>query len=203
MDHKGERKKMKHSKVKVTVSIAMLGSIAAILMLLNFPIPPFPNFLLVDFSDIPALIAALIFGPVAGILVEFLKDVLNYFAVGAPTGVPVGQIANFIAGIVFILPTYYIYQKLKTRKGMAFSLVISSAVMAVIMSVLNYYLILPAYTWFLNSPAMSSAQTRQMIVTAILPFNVVKGIIMSAVFFLLFTRMKPWIAKQASLRNVS
>jgi riboflavin transporter FmnP len=202
MGHKGERKKMKHSKVKVTVSIAMLGSIAAILMLLNFPIPPFPNFLLVDFSDIPALIAALVFGPVAGILVEFIKNVLNYFAVGAPTGVPVGQIANFFAGIVFVLPTYYLYQKLKTRKGMAFSLVIGSVTMAVIMSVLNYYLILPAYTWFLNSPAMSSAQTRQMIVTAILPFNAVKGIIMSAVFFLLFTRMKPWLAKQASINRV-
>jgi riboflavin transporter FmnP len=197
MDHKGERK-MKHSKVKVIVSIAMLSSIAAVLMLLNFPVPPFPNFLLVDFSDIPALIAALIMGPVAGILVELLKNILNYFSVGSPTGVPVGQISNFIAGVVFILPIYYLYQKLKTRKGMVVSLIAGSITMAVIMSVLNYYLILPAYTWFLHSPAMSSAQTRKLIVTAILPFNILKGLIMSVIFFLLFTRMKPWLSKQAN-----
>jgi riboflavin transporter len=196
-----ERGKMKQSKVKVTVSIAMLSSISFILMLLNFPIPPFPGFLLVDFSDIPALIAALIFGPVAGILVELIKNVLNYLTVGSATGVPVGHVANFLAGIVFVLPTYYLYQKLKSRKGMVFSLVASSIIMAVIMSILNYYVILPAYTIFLNSPAMSAVQTRQMIVTAILPFNVLKGIIMSIVFFLLFTRMKPWIAKQAAFKR--
>ena len=53
------------------------------LMLLNFPLPPFPNFLFIDFSDIPALIAALIFGPVAGILVEFFKNGLDYIMTGS------------------------------------------------------------------------------------------------------------------------
>ena len=64
--------------VRAYVSIGMLSSIAYLLMLLNFPLPLFPNFLFIDFSDIPALIAALIFGPIAGILVEFFKNVLNY-----------------------------------------------------------------------------------------------------------------------------
>ena len=70
---------MKKFSVKAMVSIGMLSSISYVLMLLNFPLPPFPKFLMVDFSDIPALIAALIFGPVAGILVEFLKNTLDYF----------------------------------------------------------------------------------------------------------------------------
>ncbi|MDV2687584.1 ECF transporter S component, partial [Alkalihalophilus lindianensis] len=60
---------MKNTKIRAMVSIGMLSSIAYLLMLLNFPLPLFPNFLLVDFSDIPGLIATLIFGPVAGILV--------------------------------------------------------------------------------------------------------------------------------------
>ena len=74
------------------VAIAMLSSIAYILMLLNFPIPPFPAFLKIDFSDIPALIGALVFGPMAGIMIELLKNVLDYFMTGSETGVPVGHL---------------------------------------------------------------------------------------------------------------
>ena len=88
---------MKKFSVKALVAIGMLSSISYVLMLLNFPLPPFPNFLMIDFSDIPALIAALIFGPVAGILVELFKNILDYFMTGSATGVPVGNIANFVA----------------------------------------------------------------------------------------------------------
>jgi len=198
MDQKGERKmtKMKNSKVKVMVTIGMLSSIAYLLMLLNFPLPPFQNFLLIDFSDIPALIAALIFGPIAGILVEFFKNVLNYIATGSQTGIPVGHIANFLAGILFILPTYYLYKKIKTRKGMTFALILGTFTMAVMMSVLNYFFILPAYTALLNYPDL-----RNYVVPGILPFNILKGVIMSFVFMLLFTRMQAWINKFSMIKN--
>lgn len=187
---------MKKLNVKALVSIGMLSSIAYVLMLLNFPLPVFPNFLMVDFSDIPALIAALIFGPVAGILVELIKNILDYFMTGSATGVPVGHIANFAAGILFVLPTYYLYTKMKSKKGMTFALVSGTLTMAILMSILNYYVIMPAYTIFLNMPAMSSPDLRQLIVTGILPFNIVKGLMITIVFMLLFTRMGGWINKQ-------
>jgi riboflavin transporter len=187
---------MKKYSVKALVSIGMLSSISYVLMLLNFPLPPFPNFLMIDFSDIPALIAALIFGPAAGVLVELFKNILDYFMTGSATGVPVGHIANFIAGILFVLPTYYIYSKLKTKKGMTVALISGTAIMAVLMSVLNYFVIMPAYTLFLNMPAMDSPSLRAMIVTGILPFNIVKGLLITAVFMLLFTRMGTWINNQ-------
>jgi riboflavin transporter len=192
---------MKKFSVKAMVSIGMLSSISYVLMLLNFPLPPFPKFLMVDFSDIPALIAALIFGPAAGILVELIKNMLDYFMTGSETGVPVGHAANFVAGVLFILPTYYIYQRLKTKKGMTFALVAGTVSMAILMSVLNYYVFLPAYTIFLNMPAMSGPETRQLIVAGILPFNIVKGILMSIVFMLMFSRMMTWIERQQSLKN--
>jgi riboflavin transporter len=192
---------MKKFSVKAMVSIGMLSSISYVLMLLNFPLPPFPKFLMVDFSDIPALIAALIFGPVAGILVELIKNTLDYFMTGSETGVPVGHAANFAAGVLFILPTYYIYQRLKTTKGMTFALVVGSISMAILMSVLNYFVFLPAYTLFLNMPAMSAPETRQFIVAGILPFNIVKGLLMSIVFMLMFTRMKTWIERQQTFKN--
>jgi riboflavin transporter len=194
---------MKKFSIKALVSIAMLSSISYVLMLLNFPIPPFPKFLMIDFSDIPALIAALIFGPAAGILVELFKNVLDYFMTGSATGVPVGHLANFAAGILFVLPTYYIYNKLRTNKGMTAALVISTFIMAVLMSILNYFIILPAYTLFLNMPAMSAPETRTMVVTGILPFNIVKGLIITGIFMLLFAKMNPWINKQSAYRSAA
>lgn len=192
---------MKKFSVKAMVSIGMLSSISYVLMLLNFPLPPFPKFLMVDFSDIPALIAALIFGPAAGILVELIKNILDYFMTGSETGVPVGHTANFAAGVLFILPTYYLYQRVKTKKGMTFALVAGTVSMAILMSVLNYYVFLPAYTLFLNMPEMSGPETKQFIVAGILPFNFVKGLMMSIVFMLMFTRMKTWIERQQNYKS--
>jgi riboflavin transporter FmnP len=188
--------KRKKLNVKAYVSIGMLSSIAYLLMLIQFPLPMFPNFLFVDFSDIPALIAALVFGPLAGILVELFKNILNYLATGSQTGVPVGHIANFVAGIVFVLPTLFVYNRLKTRKGMTIALVAGTVIMAVVMSILNYILILPAYTLLMGFPDM-----RNLVVPAILPFNILKGIIMSVIFMLLFIRMQAWINKFSVIKG--
>ncbi|MDR7236952.1 ECF transporter S component [Neobacillus drentensis] len=190
-------KKQRKLNVRAYVSIGMLSSIAFLLMLIQFPLPLFPNFLFVDFSDIPALIAALIFGPIAGILVELFKNILNYIQTGSYTGIPVGHIANFAAGIVFILPTYYVYNRLKTRKGMTLALISGTVTMAVIMSILNYLIILPAYTLLMGFPDM-----RNLVVPAILPFNILKGVMMSAIFMLLFIRMQAWINKYTTIKSV-
>jgi riboflavin transporter len=198
MDPKKGESSLKKNNVRKLVSIAMLSSIAYILMFLNFPVPPFPAFLKIDFSDLPALIGAIIFGPMAGVLIELMKNVLDYFIKGSETGVPVGHIANFLAGLLYILPIYYVYNKVKSKKGMTVALVLGSFVMAVVMSILNYLVILPAYTFFLGMPAMSGPEVRQYIVAGILPFNLIKGIAMSVLFMLLFTRMGTWMNKQAT-----
>lgn len=186
----------KKNNVRVLVSIAMLSSIAYILMFLNFPVPPFPAFLKIDFSDIPALIGAIIFGPMAGVVIELMKNILDYFIKGSETGVPVGHIANFLAGILYILPIYYVYTKAKSKKGMTVALILGTTIMAILMSVLNYFVILPAYTFFLNMPAMSGPEARQYIVAGILPFNFIKGIAMSVLFMIMFTKMGSWLNKQ-------
>ncbi|MEF2095780.1 ECF transporter S component [Bacillus sp. CFBP9009] len=192
---------MKKNKVKKTVTLAMMGSISYLLMLLNFPFPGFPTFLNVDFSDIPALMAALIFGPMAGILVEFIKNLLDLVMTGTLTAVPVGHIANFIAGILFVLPTYYVFQKINSKKGMTFALLAGTVSMAVFMSVLNYYVFLPAYTFFMGWDAMSAPESRKLVTTAILPFNVIKGVLITSVFMLLFIKLQTWINKQTLYKN--
>jgi riboflavin transporter len=187
---------MKKFSVKVLVGIGMLSSLAYVLMLLNFPIPPFPSFLMIDFSDVPVLVAALVYGPAAAVMVELFKNVLDYFMTGSATGVPVGHVANFVAGILFVLPTYYIYSKLKTKKGMTIALISATFTMSIIMSILNYFVIMPAYTLFLNMPAMDAPTLKATVVTGILPFNIIKGFLLSIVFMLLFTKMSSWFNKQ-------
>ncbi|MFJ8261352.1 ECF transporter S component [Rummeliibacillus sp. NPDC094406] len=187
---------MKNTKLQKMVSIGMLSSISFVLMIFNFPLPPFPSFLEVDFSDVPAIMAAITMGPVAGIVVEFIKNILNWFYVGSPTGVPVGQIANFTTGILFIMPVYFIYKRLSSAKGLTTGLVIGTLTMAVGMSVLNYYLFMPMYNYFLNVPTETGIALRNSIVTGILPFNIIKGIIITAIMLLLFSSLKKWIVKQ-------
>jgi len=175
------------------VSVAMLSSIAYLLMMLDFPFPGLPPFLKIDFSDVPALIAAIIFSPIAGVVVEGIKNILHYGIQGSLTGVPVGEIANFIAGCLFIGPATFLFRKYRTVKSLTTGLMLGTVTMSIIMSVLNYFIILPAYTWFLNQPAMSSSGMRQIIVAAILPFNLIKGIVVTVVFVALFSRLKVWV----------
>ncbi len=183
-------------RVKQFVVMGMLSSMAYLLMVLNFPVIGLPEFLKLDFSEVPVLIAAIIFGPMAGIIVEALKNVLHYLLHGAGTGVPIDQIANFTAGILFVLPTAFMFRKLRTMKGLAIGLVIGTISMTLIMSVLNYFVFLPAYYYFMNFPVMSGDATRTFIVAGILPFNFVKGVVLTIIFVLLFTRLKPWLQRQ-------
>lgn len=187
---------MKNNKLRVMIAVAMLSSISFVLMLFNFPLPALPPFLKVDFSDVPALIAAITMGPVAGILVALFKNVLYWIFSGSPTGVPVGELANFATSILFMLPVYAIYRKVSNTKGLAIGLVVGILAMAIGMSVLNYAVFLPMYTYFLNMPALTGSALRDTIVLGILPFNLIKGLLLSAIIIVLFKTMKTWLDKQ-------
>jgi len=184
--------------VRTFVAIALLSSLSFILMFIKFPIPSFPSFLTVDFSDVPVLIAALLYGPLGAIVTELIKNILNYLSIGSEAGVPIGNLANFFAGILFVLPTYYIYRSLRTKKGMTFALLGGTFSMAIFMSILNYFVILPAYLYFMN---FSVGNVKDYIVSGVLPFNIVKGIIVTILFMLMFSRMQTWIEKHSVLKN--
>lgn len=187
---------MNSKKLRRMVIIAMLGSVATILMQFNFPLPTIPAFLKFDFSEIPAILAILTMGPIAGITVELLKNVLHWFLSGSPTGVPVGEIANFATGLLFILPIYFIFNKFRSIKGLSVGLITGTVAMAVGMSFLNYVVFIPMYMYFLNMPAMTGSEIYTMIILGILPFNLFKGTILMVLTLLLFNKMKNWIEQQ-------
>lgn len=171
----------------------MLSGISFVLMLFNFPLPWFPVFLQIDFSDVPALIAAITMGPVAGILVELIKNILDWVYTGAPEGIPVGHLANFATGVLFILPAYFIYKKIPTVKGLIIGLVASTVVMSVGMAALNYLAFLPMYTYLLGMPEFDMYET---VILGILPFNLIKGIMMLVIVTMIYRTMRVWIENQ-------
>lgn len=186
------------NKVNKMVVLAMLSSISYLLMMLDFPLPAlFPVWLQIDFSEVPALIGAIVFGPVAGITVELIKNILHYVINGSMTGVPIGEFANFTAGVLYILPASYFFRKYRTFKGLTIGLVLGTVVMTAILSVLNYFVLLPAYAYFMNF-----SLPNEIIVTAIMPFNAVKGLLIMILFLVLFPKLKVWLNQRMNVHNV-
>lgn len=179
------------SKLVKLVVLSLLATMSLILFFISFPLPLLPPYLKVDFSDIPALIAGLIFSPAAGILVVFLKNALYFVAKGATD--PIGVTANFIAGTIYIFPVAYLYHKYNGVKSVVAGLVIGTTVMAITMSVLNYYVILPAYVLLMGFEEMTQPVKFASVVGGILPFNFIKGIVISLLFVPLFMKLKVWI----------
>jgi|SRR5699024_3908538 len=178
------------SKLIKLVVLSLLSAVSLVLFFISFPLPLLPPYLKVDFSDIPALIAGLIFSPLAGVLVVLIKNALYFVASGATD--PIGVAANFIAGTLYIFPVAYLYHKYKGVKSIISGLVIGTAGMAVIMSVLNYLIILPAYSWLVGME-MDETIKWASVIGGILPFNVIKGLIVGMLFVPLFMKMNQWI----------
>ncbi|MFB1051433.1 ECF transporter S component [Paraliobacillus sp. JSM ZJ581] len=182
---------MQSSHLLKLIIIALLGTISMVLLFINFPIPFLPPYLKIDFSEVPALIAGLLFTPVVGILVEAIKNALYLLYTGASD--PVGAVANFIAGTLFIYPVALLYHKLKGKRSIVTGLVTGTVVMALGMSVLNYLIILPAYSWLMGWETMSNGVKLATVLGGTLPFNFIKGVILTALFIPLFVKLKPWI----------
>ena len=98
------------------IKIAFLSVIAAILMQWGIKLPAlFPSFLEIDFSEVPALVAILAVNPWAGIIVVIVKNVLKALLFGTSTGY-VGELANMVIAIGYILPLTLIARKHKDIK---------------------------------------------------------------------------------------
>ncbi len=178
------------------IVISIMGTISVLLMFLNFPLPfPFiPAYLRIDVSDIPALIAGIIFSPVAGVVVVAIKNIL-YVLVTAISD-PIGALANFFAGMFYVVPVSFMYMKYRSMKSVLIGLGIGTLLMTIGLTVLNYFLFIPAYSLFMGWEEMSESVKRTTVLVGILPFNLIKGIIVGTIFALIFTKLKNWIQKK-------
>lgn len=196
----------KKVNVKKLAVIAIMGAVAAVLMLLSFSLPAvIPSFIKMDFSELPALIAAFAMGPAAGVGVCFVKNLVNVFLT---TTAGVGELCNFLLGAAFMIPAGLIYRKQNSRKGALLASLIGAAVMAVISLPVNYFLTYPAYSQFLGFPTEAILDLYRAINPGVnnlfeallwfnVPFTFVKGLCDVLLTFLIYKHLSPIIKKAA------
>ena len=181
-------KKRNHDTERILSKIAMIGvfsAIAAVLMLFEFPLPFAPSFYELDFSEIPALVGTFAFGPVAGVMIEFVKILLKLLMKGTSTAF-VGDLANFVVGCSFILPASIIYLFKKTRKTAIIGSVTGTLIMTVFGTAFNAIYLLPAFSKLYGLPLDAIVQMGNavngninnivtLVVFAVAPMNLLKG----------------------------
>jgi len=188
---------MVSTNTRYITKIGMLSAIAVILMFFEVPLPMMPIFLKLDVSELPAIIGAFVFGPMAGVAIEFIKNLLH--AVNTQT-MGIGEIANFLVGVAFVLPAGYLYQRYHSHKGAAIALVAGTFSMMFFASLLNYFILLPVYQVVLHFPLDQIIQMgtvanpqivdlKSFIALAIAPFNMIKGIVMSLLTLVIYRKL--------------
>ena len=131
---------------------AMLSAVAFILMFIEFPIPMLiPAFIKMDFSDLPALLGAFALGPVYGVIISFMKNLLHIVIKGTSTAC-VGELSNFILGAIFSAVAGYLYKHHKSRKTAIIGAVAGAVAMGVLSVPSNYFVVYPAYVQFYHMP---------------------------------------------------
>ena len=185
----------------------IFGAIAAILMFIEFPLPFAPSFYELDFSEVPVLIGSFAMGPLAGVFIELIKVLVHLVIKGTHTA-GVGELANFVIGCSFVIPAGIIYMHHKTKKTAIIGMVAGTLIMAGIGCFLNAFVVLPAYASAFHMPidsliAMGTAVNAKInslftfVMLAVVPFNIVKGIVVSIVTMLLYKRVSGLIHRAA------
>lgn len=187
-------------RTRTIVCVGMLAAIATILMLFEFPLPFIaPAFYELDFSEVPILIGAFALGPVAGVMTELVKILLNLVINGTDTAF-VGEFANLIMGCLFVLPAALIYKRKKSRKSAIIGLTVGTICLTVGAVFVNALIMLPFYAnvmpleAILNLGAAIHPSIDNIWSFAILivgPFNLVKGILVSVITVMLYKHISP------------
>ena len=176
---------------------AMLSAVAFVLMGLDFSVPLMPSFIKMDLSDFPALLAAFTFGPVSGIFVCLIKNLLHLMQTS--TG-GVGELSNFLLGVCYVVPAGFIYKNHKTLKNAVIGALIGSVAMAAGSLFTNYFITYPVYYNFMPKEAVlgmyreilpSVNSIFMCLLIFNVPFTLVKALLSSAVVFPLYKPLSP------------
>ena len=182
---------------------AMLAAVAFVLMFLDFSVPFIPAFVKMDFSELPALLASFALGPVYGVVVCLVKNLLHLF-ITSTNGA--GELCNFLLGASFCLPAGLIYKLHKNRKGAVLGSLAGAVFMAVVSVPINYFISYPAYVVFYSLPLPAIIGMYQAIrpsanglleclVTFNMPFTFFKGMLDVALCFLVYKPLSPLLHK--------
>lgn len=188
-------KKATNYKLHKMTMVSMLSAISSVLMFLSFSVPFLPPFLKLDFSELPALIASFTFGPLSGVAVVLVKNLINLLF--TTTG-GIGEFANFIIGSSFVLSAGLIYKHKKTKKLALISLFSATVIMAFFAAAANYFVLFPVYSYVIPMDSLINMFTQinshlnsllSIITIVIIPFNLVKGTMISIITFFIYKKL--------------
>lgn len=186
--------------LRYIIKIAILSAIAAVVMLFEFPLPFLaPSFYELDLSEAIIMMGSFAIGPVAGVIMELFKNLINILFNGTTTAY-VGEFANFVTGCAFILPAAIIYKYNKTIKGAVIGMVTGALSLALVGGMLNYFILVPAFSTLYGMPIEAIVgmakkinplitDLKTMIVMAVAPFNLLKGVVCSVISLILYKRV--------------
>lgn len=191
------KKTEKRGNIKKMTLTAMLAAIAVILMYMEIPVPFMPGFIKLDISDLPALFGSFIYGPLCGVFICLVKNVLHSFATNTMF---VGEISNFILGCAFVIPAGLIYKKKSDKKGAVIASVTGTVAMSLLSIVSNYFFVYPIYYNFMPKDVILKAYQAifpgvhsilQALVVFNVPFTMLKGLISVVIAWLLYLPLAP------------
>lgn len=185
--------------IKTLTMVAVSSAISSVLMFVSISIPFFPSFLKIDVSEVPALITSFSLGPLFGVTVVFIKNLINLMFT---TSGGIGEFANFIVGSIFVFVAGLIYSKFKTQKGAVLSMIFATICMSIFGSLTNYYILLPMYALITPMDSIVNMfkainpkidSVLKIVFFAIVPFNLIKGGLVSVITFLIYKRLSYFI----------
>ena len=185
--------------VRFIVMTGVLSAVATVLMMLSFSVPFMPSFIKMDFSELPALIASFSMGPISGVMVCLIKNLIN---LPMTTTGGVGELSNFLLGVCLVLPAGLVYRFRKNRRAAFFAALAGAAIMGVARLPLNYFLTYPIYAKILPIEAIVGMYQAIFpgvdgLFSCLLIFNVpytfLKGLIDTLLTFVLYKRISPLI----------
>ncbi len=193
---------VKNKGLRAAAVTGLMSALGFVLMMIEVSVPIMPAFIKLDFSELPALITAFLFGPVYGIAVCFIKNALHLFFTSTAG---VGELANFLMGTFFVGTAGIIYKKNKTRKGALLGSSFGALVMGVACVFINYFVVYPIY-YNLLLPETVILSLYQVILPSVdsiwkallifnLPFTFVKGLLDSIICFLVYKKISPILKK--------
>ena len=179
----------------------LMSALSAILMMFEIPLFFAPSFYEIDFGEVPALIGAFSLGPVAGVTIELCKILLKLLIKGTTTAF-VGDLSNFMLGCMLVVPASVIYHLHKSKKSALAGLAVGTVVMTIVGSVFNAVYLLPKFSQLYGIPldglvamgnevnsSINSVTT--MVLFAVVPFNLLKGALVTLITMVLYKRISP------------
>ncbi|MBQ9975309.1 MAG: ECF transporter S component [Clostridia bacterium] len=190
---------MKRDSIRKITVVALFAALSSVLMFLSFNIPIVPSYLKIDFSDLPALLASFSLGPLYGVVVSLIKNLIN---VTFTTTGGVGELSNFLLSATFVFVAGLIYKKNRNKKFAYIGAVCGLLAATFVSYFTNTYLVYPFYEKVMPINViigMSSAiipsvdSVSDVILIFNVPFTFFKGFLNTVLTFLIYKRVSPII----------